>query len=127
MSPLLGLLLLLALFPALLIVVAVHQLRHRGRTSRMPIEGVVQEAPSDYHQRWMTVAYTGPDGREIVGRSNEGFTGAKAGDPITVWVDPDNPRRFSICAPSTGGGMAFMAIGTAIVTLILFYRFLVLG
>lgn len=93
----------------------------------MAIEGVVQDAPADYHQRWMTVAYPAPDGTEIVGQSNEGFTGAKAGDAITVWVDPDDPRRFSICAPSTGGGLAFMAIGTAAVTFILFYRFLVLG
>lgn len=127
MSPLLGLVLVLATFPVFLIVVGVRQLHTRGKTDRVPVEAVVQDAPLDYHEKWMIVSYAAPDGSEVIGETREGFTGAKAGDPITVWIDPTDPNRFSIAAPPTGAGMAFVGIGVGLVMLILLYRFFALN
>ncbi|MGH3499808.1 MAG: hypothetical protein ACRDQA_02725 [Nocardioidaceae bacterium] len=119
----LGLVLVLATFPALLIIMGVVQLRARRGPRRVAIQGVVQQASQSYRAPHMTVAYPGPDGDELTGESTEGFTGAHAGDPITVWVNPEKPQDFSICDPAgSGAALAFGAILLGVVMLVLLAR-----
>ncbi|MGH3470937.1 MAG: hypothetical protein ACRDPG_02670 [Nocardioidaceae bacterium] len=128
MRPLLLLVLLLASLPVSLIVAGVWTLRSRGGRHVQPVEAVVRAAPASYKERHTTVAYTAPgSGAEVVGETDEGFIGVNVGDPITIWVDPANPRSFRLSEPAPFLGIGVAAIAAGCVMLILLFRMLQLA
>jgi hypothetical protein len=117
----------LVIVPVSLVVLGVRELRPRRRPTAIPVRGVVNFVDPSHARPRATVSYVAPDGSRVTGDSTEGFVAANPGDPITVWVDPANPRSFSLRDPRPdGAGLAFAAIGAGAAMVLLLIRWLFL-
>lgn len=122
MTPTYWLAALLALLPLSFIGFGVWQLRPHPTRYQVSAEGVVEDVSPSHSSPRMTITFTALDGTRVTGDSTEGFTGARAGDPVNVWFDPTDPRHFTLCEPGYGDGLSIAAIVAGVLMLIFVVR-----
>jgi hypothetical protein len=87
--------------------------RSTRSTHRVPIQGVVVALSRMTRPAMVTVEYPAPDGSPLRARRAAGaLAGLSVGGPITVQVDPRNPRDVSL-----GSGGAAATYGWAMVAM----------